>query len=88
MKNSGGEETGPFSVFFNISEGPTLIPVPGLAVSATAEVRMALESGPPSGVIIHVDYENQVVEGNESNNLLQLIFTPPPKCTPTEKMSH
>jgi len=49
---------------------------------------MALQSGPPSDVIIYVDYENQIVEGNESNNFLQLIFTPPPKCTPTEKMSH
>jgi hypothetical protein len=88
VKNSGGEHAGPFSIYFDISEGPTVIPVTGLIAYATTEVSMALQSGPPSGVTIHVDYENQVYEGVESNNLLRLKFTPPPKCTPTEAVSH
>jgi hypothetical protein len=87
VKNNGGSDAGLFSVYFNISEGPTIIPVSGLAKNATAEVSMALESGPPSGVTIRVDYENRVIEGNEANNLLQQIFTPPPECTPPGTVS-
>jgi hypothetical protein len=76
------------TVHFNISEDPTILPVQGLAVDATAEVRMALQSGPPCGVIIRADDGNQIVEGNEGNNILELIFTPLPQCMVKETIPH
>jgi len=87
VRNSSGKKAGSFNVYFNISKDPTIIPVSGLAASVTAEVRMTLQSGPPSSVMIRVDYGNQVIEGNEGNNFLELLFTPPPSCTAKQPIS-
>lgn len=47
------------------------------------EVRFDFESGPVSIIEAAVDSDDQVFESDETNNELQIVFTPPPRCTPT-----
>jgi hypothetical protein len=47
------------------------------------QVRFDFESGPVSMILAAIDSDDQVIESDETNNELQIVFTPPPRCTPT-----
>jgi hypothetical protein len=47
------------------------------------QVRFDFESGPVSMILATIDSDDQVMETDETNNEFQIVFTPPPRCTPT-----
>lgn len=79
IRNSGASDSGTFSVLFNY----TLIPIQGLAASATEMVSFFFESGPVAYVLIVADHAEEVSESDETNNRFELMFTPPLPCTAT-----
>lgn len=56
------------------------VSVEGLPAGSWVDTSVSFEKGPLGGMDIRVDFYNDVLESDESNNFYNILFTPPPPC--------
>jgi hypothetical protein len=78
VSNAGTGDAGPFSV----SIAGEAVRVEGLLAGASSEVTVAFEGGPVGSIPGTADVDDEVVEVDETNNEVLIVFTPPPACVP------
>jgi hypothetical protein len=78
-RNAGGRDASEFAI--QVWDQTEIIDA--LPSGEQVQVRFDFESGPVSNIPAVIDSEDQVFESDEENNELLIIFTPPPRCTPT-----
>jgi hypothetical protein len=79
VRNVGLAGAGPFEVDIN----RLITTVDFVAAGSYQDASVKFGSGPVGGMNIQVDAGCQVYESNEVNNNFQVLFTPPPACTPS-----
>ena len=67
---------------FHIRIWDQLTKIDGLTPGEQAEARADFESGPVGSIPAIIDSEQEVIESDETNNEVLIVFTPPPRCTP------
>ena len=76
VENIGTNHAGPFiaAVFSEETQ------FDGLFAGESEALIYHFNSGPVGGIYAEADRQNQVMESNESNNVMQIMMTPPPPC--------
>lgn len=78
-RNIGGQDAFDFQI--KVWNDSQLIEV--LPSGEQVQARFDFEAGPVGSILAVIDPDDQVFESDEENNEFQIIFTPPPRCTPT-----
>jgi hypothetical protein len=76
VQNIGNDAAGPFVAAVYDQETD----YGGLPAGAEAPLIFKFPSGPVGGIASTADIYDQVMERDEGNNVMQIVFTPPPPC--------
>jgi len=76
VQNIGTNHAGPFAAAIFAQETS----FNGLWAGASTPLTSHFTSGPVGSIYAIADTQDQVVESNEGNNVMLIVYTPPPPC--------